>query len=352
MKFSNIHIALIIFVSFVIPFSALYLIDDWVDGTKNIQVSNEFLVPQTDSNKTKVFLVGSSRMMMLDAFFIDEYILKNDKEVDVYNQGLSSDIPTRRLSILDKMISLEPKFVFIGVDIWNYLQGGSYKSSSPNSFSASYRCSNKLPEIQQIVNDLIPTQNQFFGLKLSNFDNPKLTTLKLLSGALPDSFRQSKDDAQPDDFVASLASLGEKQSWSFDNPDWRTLADDTLIQREINERGLIEGYSGIFNPNSNQAKALREIIETLQDNDIKVVLFTAPLNKFTYALASPCGIQDFEAFMENLSTDYNIKWYSFHDKYSNLNVWRDSQHIVWGKDGLGFSEDVAKMILKEILGAI
>jgi len=60
-------------------------------------------------------------------------------------------------------------------------------------------------------------------------------------------------------------------------------------------------------------------------------------------------MNEYEQFVEKLSHDYNIESYSFHEKYSDLPIWRDSNHITHGKEGKIYSKDFAKMIV-DIVG--
>jgi len=151
-----------------------------IQTTLNEDTSN------SDSDKTKVIIIGSSRVMGLDAEYIDQIIGTNGKKVDVFNRGLSSDLPSRRLTVLDQSISDHPDVVLIGIDFENYLK----KSESSFGLATETKfknCGVILPTIQDTYS-LFTIHDNLFGIDSTNFNNPKLSTLKIISKALkPDT---------------------------------------------------------------------------------------------------------------------------------------------------------------------
>ena len=141
--------------------------------------------------------------------------------------------------------------------------------------------------------------------------------------------------------------LTKKQSWDFDNPKFQIVASDELIDRLINKGGGINYYSrAILESDGLQGKSLKKIIEILQKNEIKVVLFTTPFHKKYIEVSSPILKEDFNEFLEEISKGYGIPVYHFHEKYSDLDIWRDNQHVIWGESV--YTKDIAEIILKEI----
>lgn len=349
MKFDNLKIVIILLIAFGFAFGTVYLMDDLLDSStvlgKKITITPS---PNIDLSKPRIFLIGSSRMMGIDAEFIENYTLQQGKDIHVNNQGLSGDIPSTRLLVLNATIFAKPDIVFIGVDLGNYLDRKPLSTSNTNTQFTNDPCSNKLPAFEQLVSEVLPKERQILGVDLTNFENPKLTTLKLLSNAFPKSFKVENTEEIPDHFYASLTGLGTKQSWRFDEPVWRILATEQQIEAHIDRSIGRDTYTNPVNPFGYQANALRDIIEKLQEKNIKVVLFTTPIYKTLLEEASPCGIADFDKFLNSLSEDYGVTVYKFHDKYSNLNIWRDAIHIVWGDKGQIYSKDVAKMVLEEL----
>ena len=353
-------ISIIIFFSFLFAFTSIYLMDALLNSNIGYAKTSEIIF-HPDTEKTRIFLIGSSRMMGLDSEYLDNFISKKGKKVDVYNQGLSSDLPSRRLTVLDVSVSNQPDIIFVGVDLSNFLT--SQKETNPVSpipiGTDGY--SQRLPNLQDLYS-AYTLEGDFFEKNLSTFDNPKFTTLKfiqvniqrILYGVTIDQKQIDiqTDDKQegnqiPDDFEVSKMYLTNKQSWDFDNSKFRIVASDELIDRLINKGGGTNNYSkAIFESNGFQAKSLKNIIEILQKNEIKVVLFTTPVHKKYIEASSPNLIEDFNEFLEKISKDYGIPVYNFHDKYSELGSWRDNQHVIWGESA--YTKDIADIILKEI----
>jgi len=362
----NIKIILIIFFSFWIPLELVYLMDETIDLNVQASTSNE-IIQSSNLDKTKVFLIGSSRIMQLDAKFMDEYIFEKGKKVDVYNHGLNGERPSARLPVLEKSISEQPDLVFIGVDITHYFMSPKSSSSSSNLGSEFGGCNKKLPEIQDLYS-IIFTKDEVVGIDFENFHNPKFTTLNFISKLPKFVIQENKPgdweilipiaprtnqtleimDELPVHMKNSLASLTNKQTQSFYNKNFRIINDAETLDKEIQEKRSTKWFSSSIEPNGKEVVALRKIIERLQKNNIEVVLFSTPIYKSLYDSAYPCGINDFEQLLENLSIDYKISHYLIHDKYLDENIWRDSNHIVHGKHGLSYSKDVANAIFKEI----
>ncbi len=94
--------------------------------------------------------------------------------------------------------------------------------------------------------------------------------------------------------------------------------------------------------------ALKEIITKLQQNGIKIIIFTTPQSKYYLNAMPSSGKTAFDTIIQNLEKDYKIKIYSLQDKYKDLNIWYDPQHVAIFNNTQIYSEDVAKVILGEI----
>lgn len=356
----KLKISIIMLFSFLVAFASIYFMNSLMNPSIGYAETDKIIL-EPNAEKTRVFLIGSSRMMGLDSEFIDNFISKKGKKVDVYNQGLSSDLPSRRLTVLDVSVSNQPDIIFIGVDLSNFLR--AQKETNPVSTISvgNDGYSQRLPNLQDFYSTFT-LEGDFFEKDLRIFDNPKFTTLKFIQlniqrfvyGVDVDQKQidiqtdnQQGFNQNPNDFEVSKMYLNHKQSWDFDNPKFRIVASNELIDRLINKGEGINFYSSaIFESEGNQAKSLKNIIEVIQKNEIKVVLFTTPVHKKYLEASSPELIEDFNEFLEEISKRYGISIYHFHEKYSESNVWRDNQHVIWGKTE--YTNDVANAVLKEI----
>lgn len=143
-------------------------------GLKNQDTDDTF---NLTFDKLKVIIVGSSRVMGLDAEYMDEIIATSGKKAEVFNRGLSSDTPSRRMTVLDQSISDKPDVALIGIDYANYHEN---TDSSPVLATKSKfkNCESKLPAIQDTYSLFTIPENPIFD---SANLNPKLSTLKFIT---------------------------------------------------------------------------------------------------------------------------------------------------------------------------
>ena len=94
--------------------------------------------------------------------------------------------------------------------------------------------------------------------------------------------------------------------------------------------------------------ALNQIIHKLQKNDIKVILFSYPHSKVMYSTFQPQDLKDFQRMLNNKSNEFSIPVYFLHDKYADLEIWRETLHIAIHPDAQIYTDDILKIILKEI----
>jgi hypothetical protein len=99
---------------------------------------------------------------------------------------------------------------------------------------------------------------------------------------------------------------------------------------------------------SKDLSSLKIIITKLQENNIKVILFTTPQHKYFYDLVATSEKQAFEKIILDLEKSNNLDVYRFTEKYSDLEIWRNPTHIVVSKSASIFSDDVANLILEEL----
>ena len=110
---------------------------------------------------------------------------------------------------------------------------------------------------------------------------------------------------------------------------------------------ILKKYKG-FDPSGNNANALKEIISKFQENNIDLILFTTPLSDHLLNNISENEKQEMLDFLHNLSNEYDIKIIHLYDKYVDLNVWTDPQHVAYNENSLIFSNDVIQIILEEM----
>ena len=95
-------------------------------------------------------------------------------------------------------------------------------------------------------------------------------------------------------------------------------------------------------------REIRKIIEKLQESNIKVVLFITPLHENFISSIHESEKRKLYDIVNKSAKDFNLDVYDFHDKYAELPIWLDVNHVAYHKDSMIYSDDVAEMIILEL----
>ena len=97
-----------------------------------------------------------------------------------------------------------------------------------------------------------------------------------------------------------------------------------------------------------QVRYFKEIIELLQKNDVQVIIFVLPQQKYFLDLVPEDDQAIFYASLEEIKNEFDIKIYDLSDDYADLNIWMDHNHVAYNKKSMIFSDDIYKIISKEM----
>jgi len=129
-------------------------------------------------------------------------------------------------------------------------------------------------------------------------------------------------------------------------PLWMTvITDEPRLKKDAIYCKTIEIGSAT---NNKELTSLKEMIDELQKNKIKVVIFTTPLQRDCLQGFSDSTKENFNTMLKDISSQYGTKIYDYTEKYEDLPIWFDSTHISYNSKSMIFSEDVAKMLFGEI----
>ena len=271
-----------------------------------------------DSTKDKIFIIGSSNVYAINATSINEQLSNEKKNYLVYNLADQGDNPIRRINSIDNIISHKPEFVLYGIGIWDY--------EKPISKLQSYSTTDFLLQPGDFFKSLFQDNIDLYGYGPGKiFISPKdrsLTSLKyILRG--PDQHYHPFIKFEP----TSIHS-NERLVEDFGIPDPNEVLDVTEENKKI--------------------IALNQIIHKLQENDIKVILFSYPHSNAMYSVFQPQDLKDFQIMLNNKSSEFTIPVYFLHEKYVDLEIWRETLHIAIHSDAQIYADDILKIILKEI----
>jgi len=268
-----------------------------------------------DSSKGKIFIVGSSNINAIDATSINEQLSNEQKNYLVYNLADQGDNPIRRAGSIDNIISHKPEFVLYGVGLWDF--------QKPISHLQSHSASDFLLQPGDFFKSLFQDNIDLYGYGPGKiFISPKdrsLTSVKyILRGPDQPYHPFIRFDPTP---IHSNEKLVEVFGWPENNG---------LDVTEENKKII----------------ALNQIIHKLQKNDIKVILFSYPHSKALYTF-EPQDLKDFQRMLDNKSNEFDIPIYSLHEKYVDLEIWRETLHVAIHPDAQIYTDDILKIILKE-----
>ena len=326
----NKHIIAGVSIAFVVSLTILFTMHFITQDSRTIENINEhpFFLSNLDSEKSSIFLIGHSHVGQLNTTKINQIISKNYNNIDIYNLAMYHDTPSSRLGHIDDLINLEPKIIFYGIAIADFLGPCKYS----NDCHILEKEKQKLPDPKNILENLeLPKK---LGIEQMN---PKFTTLKFIREGFSDN---------------SLFSEQGRRLQLENTPFY--VIDDTytrITSNSILKNSLIESSVKMIDKNSiknsNEIIHLRTIIEKIQEKNIKIILFKTPHHQYYIENIPIESIRDYELVLEKISSEMNIEIYDFFDNYEKLPIWVDLEHISYNEKATIYTEDVSKMILKE-----
>lgn len=340
----NKKISFHVLISFLIAFSILVIVlypnyekapdlntETVLSPSKLDAAQKKFYSQYFDPNEKKIFIVGSSFVVALDSIYIDEYLLKNNQNYHTYNLAITDDQPIKRLNTIDMIINAKPKIVVYGIGVRDFLDQNKTKELPLNE---------RFPDPHAIFTGLFLSLENYFNYDLDFLKSPRLGITKIIGNA---------GDVLPERSKPVLHPLNHPLYFFIDSKLYDTrIATDVQLQ---SQRQIPYVPYDLDPPDRNKNLiALKKTIHELRKNDINVVVFVTPYNKYHIDQITNYETESFNSILQNISSESNITIYSLYDKYSDLPIWRDIDHITGNKTGTIYSEDIAKIILKEIEG--
>jgi len=313
----NEKIAISVVIAFGITFFSLLVQNSSSEQSEN-NIYQQFFSSEFDPNMKKILFFGSSHLGHLNIDYINNIFSKNGKNMVAYNLAQPIDTPEKRIKTLNDVISLNPKIVFYGV---SYLEFGIIKHDE-NIFPL---------DIQNNI------KNSINKLEIDTI-NPKLITVKTIRGFLMDIGLSQKLEPTifPSEHVPFFP-LGELQT---------TIANEGELRRDL----LTKNLGDILTEHQDkiQVNYFKEMIKELQNNDIQVVIFIDPLHRIYLENIPENTKNNFDRILNEVSNEFDVKIYDFSDKYADLPIWHNLDHVAYNEKSIVFSDDIAKMIMNEV----
>ena len=280
-------------------------------------LTNEQFFSQELEGKNKIFILGSSHVYALNPILISNELQKNGKNFTIYNLGSPGDDFEERERIIEMIVGENPKIVLYGIE------PRAFETKGRNLVSMTNEILPSIPSISELFDSI-----EFD--KKGVLKNPKFALIRTISKPIND-IDKIKSPYQNSPFL----TYDPKASQIIDFVDLYKIKKEyfsTIQPAEINSNLLY----------------LRRIVDKLQENDIKVILFITPHSKVFLDYFSEKERIIFEDIIKNISITKKIVVYSEIDRYSDLNVWHDHTHLAANNNTNFYSKDISKMILDEI----
>ena len=282
-----------------------------------------FFAENKNSDSKKILLLGGSGAAQLDSTMINQLLSKDYENHIFYNLAYNADTPKQRYKSINETIMLKPKLVLYGITYFD-LNGFYWVNTEKNT--------QPLPTIELNPAALLSYDDPFLEI------NPKETTLNFIRESFGDTgfFPEKADRFQLEN--APFSFFDEYQTIIADDNDLKKIRAES-VKTHVNQNEAIT---------KEQVRHLKEIIELLQNNDIKVIIFVLPQQKYFLDLIPEDDKAIFYASLEEIKSEFNVKIYDLSDDYADLNIWMDHNHVAYNKKSMIFSDDIYKIISKEM----
>ena len=320
----NKTILISILLALTFSFLIFYTFHEFFPPQKISDVKDHpFFAENKNSASEKILLLGGSGAVQLDSTMINQLLNKNYENHVFYNLAYNADTPKQRYKSINETIMLKPKLVLYGItyfDLNGFYWINTIKNPQP------------LPTIGLNPAALLAYDDPFLEI------NPKETTLNFIRESFGDTgfFPEKADRFQLEN--APFSFFDEYQTIIADDNDLKKIRAES-VKTHVNQNEAIT---------KEQVRHLKEIIELLQNNDIKVIIFVLPQQKYFLDLIPEDDKAIFYASLEEIKSEFNVKIYDLSDDYADLNIWMDHNHVAYNKKSMIFSDDIYKIISKEM----
>ena len=320
----NKTILISVLVALTFSFLIFYTFHEFFPPQKISDVKDHpFFAENKNSASEKILLLGGSGAVQLDSTMINQLLNKNYENHVFYNLAYNADTPKQRYKSINETIMLKPKLVLYGMtyfDLNGFYWINTIKNPQP------------LPTIGLNPAALLAYDDPFLEI------NPKETTLNFIRASFADAdfFPEKSNRFQLEN--APFSFFDEYQTIIADDDDLKKISPEH-VKIHVNQNESVT---------KEQVRYFKEIIELLQKNDVQVIIFVLPQQKYFLDLVPEDDQAIFYASLEEIKNEFDIKIYDLSDDYADLNIWMDHSHVAYNKKSMIFSDDIYKIISKEM----
>ena len=319
----NKTILISILIALTFSFLLFYTFHEFFPPKKASDINDHpFFAENENSDSKKILLLGGSGAAQLDATVINQSLKKDYENHVFYNLAYNADTPKQRYKSLNETIMLKPQLVLYGITYFglNGFWENTEKDTQP------------LPTIELNPTVLLSHDDPFLEI------NPKATTLNFIRESFSDT---SFFSAKADRFQL------ENAPFSFFDEYQTIIASDNDLKK-VNSESIGMHVNQNKSITKEQIIYFKQIINSLQNNDIKVIIFVLPQQRYFLDLVPEYDKEIFYASLEEIKNEFNVEIYDLSDDYADLNIWMDHNHVAYNKKSMIFSDDIYKIISKEM----
>ena len=319
----NKTILISILIALTFSFLLFYTFHEFFPPKKASDINDHpFFAENENSDSKKILLLGGSGAAQLDATVINQSLKKDYENHVFYNLAYNADTPKQRYKSLNETIMLKPQLVLYGITYFglNGFWENTEKDTQP------------LPTIELNPTVLLSRNDPFLEI------NPKATTLNFIRESFSDT---SFFSAKADRFQL------ENAPFSFFDEYQTIIASDNDLKK-VNSESIGMHVNQNKSITKEQIIYFKQIINSLQNNDIKVIIFVLPQQRYFLDLVPEYDKEIFYASLEEIKNEFNVEIYDLSDDYADLNIWMDHNHVAYNKKSMIFSDDIYKIISKEM----
>jgi hypothetical protein len=297
--------------------------DEIIGDTNYNEIQENFFLKEFKISEKKIFILGSSYTQALNTTEINSIIQKDCTFCKVYNLSIQGDSIQKRSEVIGSIISAEPEIIIYGISENDFLNNENIEFDNSNHI---------FPNIKNLISNEIDLTKYVEFLEIPA--SPKDKTWNVI--------RQiNKDD-----------SINQRFTPYSNSPFLKILDASTISISEMELRSLASNLSSsgkINEPENNKNfQILKEMINKIHEKNIKIILFMVPMHDYALTSQSKEFKKSFELIEEELVNSLKVDVNPRTVNYSNMPIWHDLFHIAVNNQSLIFSEDLSKIILKEL----
>lgn len=308
-----IFLALTISITPFIPAILNSLSDTLSQIDKNHEKEHlHFLKENSDLSNSILFIGSSTTMYGVNVTQIEQNLKDEKHEFEIYNLGMESDSPLRRLIELNSIIDSKPKLVIIGIDYFRF----NYTLLDCRTIYLLNNWDKLDSKSKEILTQYFESDNnRQYSLRNQN---------KIYYNIL-----YKKEDVLKAISSGGLDTALNKFSNNY-NEKYKYVVDDNLIPQQsietkINNSNELKYILYPDGPKYNSQKyAFEYFIEKLSDNGIYVIIILMPTDPIYLQKVSENSIKDVEDYL-NITTK-SKSYINYLDKYPS-DYFYDNLHM-------------------------